>query len=220
MNLGAAWSAVRQILFWGIPGVLVAVLVWTMLPHGGPRPASPEAGASAIPGPPRGPAPASNGAPSGEDPARTAESPEHLVDSPVARISQGDLVGSDEAGHPRWRVVADDVTVAQDKLTVLLKHVRATFFQPGGQILVTGERGTYHTRTREIDIIGNVHGTSSNGRQLFADRLHWTPGSGTITGYGHIRVMEERVVMYADRMVSNTTLGQTQFFGDVHAVAR
>ena len=216
MSIVAAWAAVRRCLFWGIPGVLVAVLVWTMLPHGGPRAASPEPAASAVPGLPR-PSP---GAGSGEDPARTAESPERLVEPPAARISQGDLVGSDEAGHPRWRLVAADVTVAQDKQTVLLKRVHATFFQTGGQIIVTGERGTYHTRTREIDITGNVHGTSSSGRQLFADRLHWTPGSGTITGYGHIRVLEDRVVMYADRMVSNTTLGQTQFFGDVHAVAR
>src|SRR5207245_5160515 len=152
--------------------------------------------------------------------ARTGEAPERVVEPPAARISHGDLVGSDEAGHPQWRVVAADVTVAQDKQTVLLQGVHATFFQTGGQIIVIGERGTYNTRTREIEITGNVHGTSSSGRQLFADRLHWTPGSGTITGYGHIRVVEERVVMYADRMVSNTMLGQTQFFGDVHAVAR
>ena len=213
MNIVAAWSAVRRVLFWGIPGALIAVLVWTMLPHGGPGAVSREPGASAIPGPP-------TGAGSGGDPARTSGSPERLAESPAARISQGDLVGSDEAGHPRWRVVADDVTLAQDRRTVLLRRVHATFLQTGGQIFVTGERGTYNTRTREIDITGNVHGTSSTGRQLFADRLHWAPGSGTITGYGHIRVMEERVVMYADRMVSNTTLGQTQFFGNVHAVAR
>jgi hypothetical protein len=46
------------------------------------------------------------------------------------------------------------------------------------------------------------------------------PASGQISGSGHIKLIQERVTMYADRMISDTTLGRTQFFGHVHAAVR
>ncbi|HLW59786.1 MAG TPA: LPS export ABC transporter periplasmic protein LptC [bacterium] len=208
------WSAALRALLWAIPIALMGVLVWTLPP---PRRAAPAPPAPAVSAPAVSvPAPRS-GTTGGISQAPSSPSP---APRPYAQIRQGDLVGTDEAGHQRWRVVADDVTVVQDKQMVLLRHVRATFYQQDGTIAVTGQAGRYNTQTREIEITGNVHGESSNGRQLFADRLHWAPTSETITGSGHIRLVEDRVVMYADRMVSNVTLGQTQFFGHVHAADR
>lgn len=202
------WVAVRRVLLWAIPAALVAVLVWTMLPHSGTAPRA----ASPAPTPPID-APAAVG---GGAPPPTSPPPQ----SPYAQIREGDLVGTDEAGQPRWRVVADAVTVQQNKQVVLLKRVRATFYQASGTITVTGDTGWYDTRTREIEITGHVHGTSTSGRQLFADRVRWASASETINGFGHIRLIEDRVVMYADRMVSNLSLGRTQFFGNVHAAER
>jgi LPS export ABC transporter protein LptC len=109
----------------------------------------------------------------------------------------------------------------ENKETVLLRNVQATFYENGGgTIIVTGARGRYDTKTHSVEIIGNVHGKSTNGRELFADRLQWTPSSGKVTGSGHIKLLQQRVIMYADQLSSDTTLGQTQFFGHVHAAAR
>lgn len=218
VRIQGAWVIIRSILLWAIPSVLVAVLVWTLLPRAGtppPRSSQPVA-ETGVQSPP------ASGAGSQEPPTASPPGERSLPGStPVAQIHQGDLEGTDATGHQRWRIVADDVTVEQGKQTVLFRRVHATMSTvDGASIVITGDEGRYDTGTREIEITGRVHGTSSQGRQLFADRLHWAPGSGTITGVGHIRLLEAGVVMYADRMVSNMTLGQTQFFGHVHADVR
>ncbi len=185
------WSAARRCLFWAIPVTLVATLVWMLVPRG--RSAPP-----------------------------TQEAVERFPDNPpYAQIQRGDLQGTDDAGHEQWRIAADSFTVVQNKEVVILRNVRATFYEKGGgTITVTGAEGRYDTKARKVEIEGHVHGRSSNGRELFADRLRWEQESGKITGAGHIRLLQESVTMYADQMISDTTLGQTRFFGHVHGAVR
>jgi len=226
----ALWTGVRRFWLWAIPGVLLAVLIWTFLPHPGPVPAAPppppkETAQHADPsgGAPPAPAPSPASLPSGVSLPPGIPSQEALHDSsvPYAEIRQGDLTGTDATGHARWRIVAEDVTVDQEKKVVSIRSVQATFYsQDGTTMTITAQQGTYDTQTREIELAGAVHGTTSTGRQLFADRMHWAPSSGLITGSGNVRLMEQRVTMYADRMVTSITLGQTQFFGHVHVAAQ
>ena len=223
-----AWSVVRSIFFWGIPAALVATLIWTFLPHGhGPSRATapstaPGATRPAAPTPTRTPPPPA-GAPLAGQPPPGMGSPAEAEPGarPLAEIRQGDLEGTDEAGRQQWRIVADVVTVVHDKNAVLLRNVRATLYErSGGTIVVTGASGRFDTKSHAVEVDGNVHGRSSTGRELFADHLRWSPRQGRVTGTGHIRLIQERVVMYADGMTSDTMLGQTQFFGHVHASVR
>jgi LPS export ABC transporter protein LptC len=212
MRTQAMWSTVRRILFWAVPFGLVATLVWTFLPRGRPVPPVPQAPSHPV---------QNTGAPP-DDPGPSQE----LADPspagvPYAQIQQGDLEGTDDAGHERWHIVADQVTVVENKETVLLRNVRATLYErDGGTITVTGIRGRFDTRTHEVEVTGNVHGKSTNGRELFADRLRWAPGSGKVIGSGHVELRQARVVMYADQLISDTALGETRFFGHVHAAVR
>lgn len=186
----------RRITYWAIPGVLLAALAWSLIPHGGGGSAPSPAPPPETPGAPHGPAP------SGE-------------------IRAGTFVGTDDAGHTRWQISADNVLLAQGRKAVLLRNVRATFFDQGGApMIVTGDRGRYNTETRDVDIEGNVHGVSRNGRELFADTLHYAPAGQIVTGTGHIRVVEARLIMYADQVVSDITLDQTKFFGRIHMTLR
>jgi LPS export ABC transporter protein LptC len=213
-----ARPVIRSILFWGIPAALVAALVWTFLPHGGmgPRVAAPPHAPAASRAPVVDPSP-----PAVEPPPGTSSAEPEPGTAPFAEIRQGDLEGTDENGRPQWRIVSDVVTVLHDKNTVLLRNVRATLYErDGGTMVVTGGRGRFDTKTHEVEVEGNVHGKSSTGRELFADQLHWRPRQGKLTGSGHIRLIQESVVMYADGMSSDTTLGRTQFFGHVRASVR
>ncbi len=203
----------RRIVLWAVPGVLLAALAWSLIPHGGPPQAAvpedrtPGEGASGRTAPTRP-----------EAPAATAPSDAH---APSGEIRVGTLVGTDEAGHKQWQITADDVLLVRGRQVVVLRNVRGTFYDSSGRaISVTGQHGRYNTDTREVDLEGAVHGVSSNGREIFADALHYSPASASVTGTGHIRVVEERVIMFADRMVSDTTLGQTRFFGHVHMTLR
>ena len=191
---------VRRIVLWGIPGVLIIALAWSLLSRGGgPREAT-------HPSPPRD----TGSAPAASDTA-----------TPSGMIRLGDLVGRDDRGRTRWRIAAAGVTLEEGTQVVLLRGVRATFYAPDGTTMaVTGERGRYGMKTQEVRLQGSVHGLSSSGREVFADQLDYSPDLGTLTGTGHVRVIEESVIMSADRMVSNITLRQTRFFGNVHMAVR
>jgi LPS export ABC transporter protein LptC len=191
---------VRRILLWAVPGVLIVALAWSFFLHGGP----PREGRYPSPAP---------GAASAPPPPATA--------TPSGTIRLGNLVGTDDRGRTRWRITAADVTLEEGAQVVLLRGIHATFYDPDGTTMaVTGERGQYGIKTQEVNFEGNVHGLSSGGREVFADRLDYSPSSGTVMGTGHVRVIEERVIMYADRMISNLSLRRTRFFGNVHMAVR
>ncbi len=246
----------RRIGLWMIPGVLLAALAWSLIPHGA-RPPGPDLSRATRdetrPADAQGPIPIGpDGRPSKEadegtagarrprsvrvpgpedritteTPPRGAAQRQDSTTAPRAGVATGEiragtLVGTDETGRRRWQIRADDVVLARGRQVVELRNVRATFYNADGtQMTVTGARGRYDTQTREVDIEGQVHGAASNGREIFADALHYSPATQQVTGNGHIRVVEERVVMYADHMTSNTALGQTRFFGHVRMTVR
>ena len=220
------WTThLRRAALWAIPAVLVAALIWSALPRGGEQvtppklptaPGTPPASSSAGP---RQPAPSGAGAGAAASAPAAPQRPSSGVAS--GEIKLGNLVGTDEQGHMRWQILADDMMLRQAQQTVDLTHVRATFFDDDGtRMEVNGDRGTYDTRTREVTVGGDVHGVTSTGRELFADTVYYSPQSRQVEGRGHVRVVQERVVMYADRMVSDLTLGQTRFFGNVHMTLR
>jgi len=204
---GAFWMNLRRVLLWTVPGVLVAALAWSLLPRARP----PERTLR----PP--PAATQTDTPSPDGPGRTSAPGEG---APYGVIRLGDLTGTDDSGRKRWRIVADQVTLVRSRV-VLLRGVRATFYaQDGSTMTATGDTGTYDTAARTVDLEGNVHGVSSRGRELFADRLHYSQASDELTGTGHIRLIEEQAIIYADRMVSKPSLDQTRFFGNVRIGAR
>ncbi|HEX4835836.1 MAG TPA: LPS export ABC transporter periplasmic protein LptC [bacterium] len=192
----------RRILFWGVPGVLIAALAWSVLPRGGtPKEAArPSAGM-------------------GQDASSVPPAPES--GTPYGTIQAGNLVGTDDRGRTRWKIAATHVSLEEGTRVVLLRGIRATFYDPDGTTMaVTGARGRYDVQSGQVGLEGNVHGISSIGREVFADRLDYSPTLGTITGTGHVRVIEEHVIMYADRMISSTTLRRTRFFGHVRMAGR
>lgn len=209
----------RRLALWAVPAVLVLALVWSAVPRGrGDDTAAPRLPAAA-------PAPGGAGAPSpgGGTPAPTqAGTPVGATTGVTSgEIKLGNLVGTDDRGHMRWQILADDMVLGQSQRTVALSHVRATFFNADGtRMRVTGAHGAYDTRTREITVAGDVHGVTSGGRELFADTVFYSPTSRQVEGRGHVRVVQERVIMYADSMVSDLSLGQTRFFGNVHMTLR
>jgi LPS export ABC transporter protein LptC len=195
---------------------------------GGATAAAPSAVAPNTTSSPGGaPAAPQDTSPPGSHPAASAsappQAPTRALSGGVAagEIKLGNLVGTDDKGHMRWKIMADDMILQQAAQLVELRNVRATLFnEDGTHMLVSGDRGTYDTRTREITVDGAVHGVTSTGRELFADVVSYSPQSREVEGRGHVRVIEERVIMFADRMTSDLQLGQTRFFGNVHMTLR
>lgn len=213
----------RRLALWAVPAVLVLALVWSTVPRG----RGGDAGPPKLPAVPSAAAPAGGGvgapSPGGDGPAPPqAGTPARSTTGVTSgEIKLGNLVGTDGQGHMRWQILADDMVLGQSQRTVALSQVRATFFNADGtHMRVTGAHGAYDTRTREITVTGEVHGVTSSGRELFADTVYYSPTVRQVEGRGHVRVVQERVIMYADSMVSDLALGQTRFFGNVHMTLR
>jgi len=216
-------TLLRRGTLWAILVVLLAALAWSVAPwRGAPSDTTPRLPAAKSS--PHGSAGAPDGSvrthPSAGTRSTTADAGSNAQRF-QGEIRSGHLVDTDAAGHRRWQITADDVALAQEGQVVHLHKVHAVFYNPDGSTMtVSGDQGVYDTRSREVQMTGDVHGVSANGRQIFADQLNYSPGTDRVTGSGNIRVVEERVIMYADRMVSDTKLGQTQFFGNVHMTVR
>ncbi len=212
-------TRLRRAVLWAVPMLLLAGLAWSLMPWGGvPSGTAPRPPASALPAHSNQPRTSQTAtAPPPGGPGRSAAGPR----AAQGEIRAGHLVDTDAAGHRRWQITADDVALRDGGQVVQLRNVHAVFYDPDGSAMtVTGNTGAYDTRTKDVQMVGDVHGVSANGRQLYADQLNYTPGTERVTGIGNIRVVEERVIMYADRMISDTKLGQTQFFGHVHMTVR
>jgi len=211
-------ALLRRIMMWMVPAALVAALVWSLLPRGGTSTASSQAA----------PAPAGQHAPRNAPGGRAAASaPTARTADPSAaslatgEIRAGNLVSTDASGRKRWQIVADDLSLDRDGTRVHLRNVHAVFYNAdGSSMTVTGGSGAYDTRSKDVELVGDVHGVGTNGREIFADQLNYSPASEQVTGVGNVRVLEERVIMYADRMTSDTRLGETRFFGHVHMTVR
>lgn len=227
------WTThLRRAVLWAIPIVLVAALVWSALPRGGEPVMPPQLPAAGQAGSPQRSSVPPSGAdtPDAPDAAAgaaasdaTAATSTHRPTTRLAsgEIKLGNLVGTDDQGHMRWQILADDMTLGASQQTVVLKNVRATFIDDDGtRMRVNGATGTYDTGTREVTISGDVRGVASSGRELFADTVLYSPQNRQVQGRGNVRVVQERVIMYADRMISDLTLGQTRFFGNVHMTLR
>jgi LPS export ABC transporter protein LptC len=212
----------RRVMLWAIPIVLLAALAWSLMPRGGTPPDSAPR-PPAIATPPHQGSPAQTPDASGAQPPATTDSRDAQAGKgiPNGEIRSGHLVDTDASGRRRWQITADDVALAEGGQVMHLRNVHAVFYDTNGSAMtVSGTQGVYDTRTKEVRMTGDVHGVSANGRQIFADELNYAPGTERVTGIGNIRVVEERVIMYSDRMVSDTRLGQTQFFGHVHMTVR
>jgi LPS export ABC transporter protein LptC len=212
-------TRLRRAVLWAVPMLLLAGLAWSLVPWGGgPSGTAPQSPASAPPAHPDQPRTSQAApAPASGAPGRSAAGP----GAAQGEIRAGHLVETDASGHRRWQITADDVALRDGGQVVQLRNVHAVFYDPDGTAMtVTGNTGAYDTRTKDVEMVGDVHGVSATGRQLYADRLNYTPGTDRVTGIGNIRVVEERVIMYADRMISDTRLGETQFFGHVHMTVR
>ena len=188
----------RRIILWGVPGVMVAALAWSLFSRGeGLREAPSQAGDAPLP------------------------SPSIVASTPSGSIRLGNLVGTDARGRTRWRIDASGMTLEEGTQVVQLRGIHATFYDPDGTTMtVTADRGRYGITTQEVGLEGNVHGLSSTHREVIADRLDYSPSSGMVTGTGHVRVIEGQVITYADRMVSNLALRRTRFFGNVRMAVR
>lgn len=82
-----------------------------------------------------------------------------------------------EVGDPdlAWEINADTARYIKKNDLTLFENVEIRLvLSNGGIYTITGERGSLHTDTKDMNIYGNVVAVSNNGDRFETDSLHYT----------------------------------------------
>lgn len=97
----------------------------------------------------------------------------------------------DKEGKKTWELEAESVQQYQDQNMMVLEDVKVTFYAKEGRVLyLTGKQGKVYQNTKNVDLVGDVLLTSTDGYQLkthsasyrHADRTLSTPDPVEIDG--------------------------------------
>ena len=98
-----------------------------------------------------------------------------------------------EVGDPdvTWEINADTATYIKEDNVTLFENVKVRLiFSSGDAFVITGENGSLHTDTKDVDIQGNVVACTDQGARFETASLHYSHNDGD----GMIRT-EEAVIL-------------------------
>ena len=73
-----------------------------------------------------------------------------------------------------WEITADTARYRKKENLAIFERMTVRLVMSGGETYVmTGDRGLYHTASRDMEIEGNVEIVSENGDRLVTDRLRY-----------------------------------------------
>jgi len=119
-----------------------------------------------------------------------------------------------------WTIVSDRAEYDKKGEAVFLTGVRMDFSQnkAAGPIVVTSEKGTYHTKSKNIALRGRVHVTTGSGIVFDTDTLNYEASSSRFRTADRVRFRQQRMTLTARGMDLNVNDHTAQFNGAVEAV--
>ena len=96
-----------------------------------------------------------------------------------------------EVGDPdlAWEINADTARyIRKDDITLFENVEIKLVFSNGGIYTITGEKGSLHTDTKDMDIYENVVAVSNNGDRFETDSLYYTHSSRRIHAKGTVKM--------------------------------
>lgn len=86
-----------------------------------------------------------------------------------------------EVGDPdvTWEINADTATyIREDNVTLFENVLVRLIFSSGDTFVITGENGSLHTDTKDVDIRGNVVASTDQGDRFETASLHYSHNDG------------------------------------------
>ena len=167
--------------------------------------------AAAAPSPPAAP-PATRSAPP------SAGGPPSV---PPVRIDQGRISGAEPAARVQWELRAAALVVDAGRQQVRLERVEGKFYERG-TLLITfaAPRGVFQMTARDVILSGGVRAQATSGRLVEAERMQWSAARRLLIATGHVRLVQDRVTMQADRLESDIGLRKTRLLGNITVTVR
>ncbi len=143
----------------------------------------------------------------------TQAAPEAAI--PFVEVEGSHLAGVDPSGKKLWELRAKTVQIDRDKDTVTFTDVGGQLYQNGvPQFTFVAPRGVLFIASRDVELTGGVSGRA-NGRTLRAAQVRWDAAHQHLIATGGITLIDPRMVVSADKVVTDPALRQTTFTGNI-----
>lgn len=140
---------------------------------------------------------------------------------PPVRIDQGRISGAEPAARVQWELRAAALVVDAGRQQVRLERVEGKFYERGTLLITfTAPRGVFQMTARDILLSGGVRARATSGRLVEAERMQWSAARRLLIATGHVRLVQDRVTMRADRLESDIGLRKTRLMGNITVTVR
>lgn len=123
------------------------------------------------------------------------------------------------AGTVVWELVADQAQYDRDGDLAYLSGIRMEFARSAtaGTIVVTGERGEYSVRKRNVKLSGKVRVTAENGVSFETEKLDYLAERSRFVCPQQVRFHHHRLDLVASRMELDVKTQAARFHDAVEA---
>ncbi len=122
-------------------------------------------------------------------------------------------------GKKQWELSAETVQVNPNTKKALLFNFKGTLYRlDGSKIDLVGRQAEYDTKTKDINMSGDIKATSSDGAVFTADKGRWAGGERRFYGSGGITLTREDTVVTGDRIESDENLEKVKVSGNARVL--
>ena len=139
---------------------------------------------------------------------------------PSANVTfSGSSIVQNQDGKKQWEITAESVLVQPGSDKVDLINFKGTLYRAdGSKIDMVGGKAQMDTKTRNIEISGDVKATASDGATFTAAQARWDSKERRFYGSGGVRLTREDAVVTGDRIEGDEQLERVKVLGNARAL--
>ena len=127
----------------------------------------------------------------------------------------------DKRGQKTWELEAKSVHQYQEQNILVLVDVKATFFsKEGWTFSLTGKQGKFYQDSKDVELVGGVVLTSSDGYQLRTHSASYRHAAKTVSTTDPVEIEGEQLRLTGKGMLVDMEAKTFKIFGQVKTQLR
>ena len=123
--------------------------------------------------------------------------PESTVPTIQSAFELGEILYTEMDGDRKvWELLAGRAQLLQDREVTRFDEIRLRFFSEAGETLsLTADHGEVGTTTKDVDLFGDIMGTSEDDLRILTESLHYDAATRTISTEDPVRISKGSVTV-------------------------
>ncbi len=124
-------------------------------------------------------------------------------------------------GRDEWILHARVARYFKGDEKVYLENIQAELFSAGGKtITITGEKGTYDTKSRELSLRGSVNAVSSEQERFCAEAVAYDEGTQLLRTEEDVTIVTPRLRVEGTGLTYDLSTGKMAILSNVNVVTQ